>query len=77
METSEEEEVDRVLKAALLTVGAAVVESAEANVKCPGVFVEVLKSGTRFMELDWSSVDTVECIFAYIMKRRTSLISLC
>ena len=42
-ETSEEEELERLLKGALLVVGAGAVESAVVKAKRLGVFVEVLK----------------------------------
>ena len=61
VETPEEEEVDLVLESALLAVGAGAAESSGVKAKRPWVFVEVLKDRRRFMELDWSSADKVEC----------------
>ena len=42
-ETSEEEEVERILKAALLAVGAGAVEVAGVNAKHLGMFMHSLK----------------------------------
>ena len=53
METSKEEEVKRVIKAALLVVGAGPVDSAIVNMKRPGVFVGVFKDRKMLMELGY------------------------
>ena len=51
METSNEEEVERLIKAAPLPVGAGEVEAAGVNVKCLGVFMEVLEYTKIFKEV--------------------------
>ena len=45
------EEVERVLKAALLTIGTGAVGSSGWEAKRPGVFVEVLRVIQRFSEV--------------------------
>ena len=45
------EEVERFFKATLLVVGAGVVELAGRKLKCPGVFVGVLRDRQRLMDL--------------------------
>ena len=59
---SKEEELERVLKATPLSVGAGTAELDGVNAKCLGVFAEILKVRRSLIELDVSSLDMVECI---------------
>ena len=61
VETSKEEESERILEAEPLAVGAGEVESSEVKGNCLGILVEALKEIRRFMELDQIGVDKVEC----------------
>ena len=54
-----EEEVECVIKVALLMLVAGLVESGGVKNKRPGVLVEVLKERRMFVELNWISVDKV------------------
>ena len=47
-ETSEEDEVEFILKTTPITIGAGAVEAAGVNAKRLGLFVEVLKDRQRF-----------------------------
>ena len=51
--------MERLLKTALLTVGAGAVVSAIVKVKRPCVFFEDLNNMQSFMEENWSSKDKV------------------
>ena len=63
METSEEEEVEQVLKDAPLAGSGGAVDSAGVNAKHPGGFVEVLKVRRGFIELDRSIVYKIDVDF--------------
>ena len=59
VEMSKEEEMQRLLKAAYITVDAGVAESSVLKAKHLGLFVEVLNYRHRLMDLDQTSVDTI------------------
>ena len=63
METSEEEEVDQVLKDAPLSGSGWAVDSSGINAKRPWGFVEVLKVRRGFIELDRSIVYKIDVDF--------------
>ena len=52
-------EVEWVLNAATIAVGAGAVELGDGKVKHPGVFIDVLRDRKFFFEVDFSSVDKV------------------
>ena len=64
--------MERRFKATMLVVDEGAVYSARVYAKHPGVFGEVLKYRRRFMKLDQSSVDKVECRCTYTMNMRTA-----
>ena len=57
MEAYKKEEVERVIKVAMMAVVAGVVHSAGVKATCPGVFVEVSRYRQRFMEVYRSIID--------------------
>ena len=70
--TAHKEELERVLEATVIAVGAGAVESAGGKVKRPGVFVEIFRGRRGFLEVDQSSVDKVdkiECIYVIAPRR--------
>ena len=59
IEMADEEEGYCVLKASPVTLCTGAMESNGVKVKCPEVFVEVLRNRRRFMEVDQNSVDKI------------------
>ena len=70
VEKSKVEEVECLLEAAPLAVGAGAEDLDGAKAKHPGVFMELLRDRQRFMNLGRSSVDNVECRCTCTAKRR-------
>ena len=61
-----EEEVGCIIEATQIVEGEGAVDSARVKAKRHGFFVEVLNERQKFMELDWSSLDKVECRYILV-----------